>query len=102
MSSPVAHRVVKVSDKAPMGFHMRPVAEFVRLAMKFPCDIEVVRDAARVDGKSTIHMLTLAAEAGTELRLEARGEAAEEAVETLARFIENGFVNDETECQSKG
>ena len=102
MSSPVAQRVVIVSDKDPLGIHIRPAEQFVRLAMRFPCEIEVVRETIRVDGKSIMHMLTLGAEPGAELVIEARGEGAERAVAALARFIENGFVNDETECQSQG
>lgn len=99
MSSPVAQRVVVVSDKDPLGLHIRPAEQFVRLAMKFASDIEVVRESLRVDGKSIMHMLTLGAEPGAQLRLEARGEDAEQAVAALARFIENGFVHDQPEGQ---
>ena len=99
MSSPAAQRVVVISDKDPLGLHIRPAEQFVRLAMKFPCEIEVVRENLRVDGKSIMHMLTLGAEPGAELRLEARGENAEQALEALARFIENGFVVEQTEGQ---
>src|SRR5687768_16393606 len=102
MSSPVVQRVVVVSDKDPLGLHIRPAEQFVRLAMKFSCEIEVVREKLRVDGKSIMHMLTLGAEPGTELVLEARGDDAQQAVEAIARFIDNGFVIDETECQSQG
>ncbi len=102
MSSPVAQRVVIVNDKDPLGLHIRPAEQFVRLAMKFPCEIEVVRENLRVDGKSIMHMLTLGADPGTELIIEARGENAEAAVAALARFIDNGFVNDESTCQSEG
>jgi phosphocarrier protein len=102
MSSTVAQRVVVISDKDPLGLHIRPAEQFVRLAMKFPCEIEVVRESLRVDGKSIMHMLTLGAEPGAELRLEAKGQCAAEAVAALASFIENGFVVDETECQSQG
>ena len=99
MSSPAAQRVVVISDKDPLGLHIRPAEQFVRLAMKYPCEIEVVRENLRVDGKSIMHMLTLGAEPGAELRLEARGESAEQALEALARFIENGFVIEQTEGQ---
>ena len=102
MSSPVVQRVVQINDKDPLGLHIRPAERFVRLAMKFTCEIEVVRENLRVDGKSIMHMLTLGAEPGTELVLEARGDDAEQAVESLARFIDNGFVVDETECQNHG
>jgi phosphocarrier protein HPr len=99
MSSSAAQRVVVISDKDPLGLHIRPAEQFVRLAMKFSCEIEVVRDNLRVDGKSIMHMLTLGAEPGAELRLEARGDDAEQAVNALARFIENGFVLEQTEGQ---
>jgi phosphocarrier protein HPr len=99
MSSPAAQRVVVISDKDPLGLHIRPAEQFVRLAMKFSCEIEVVRDNLRVDGKSIMHMLTLGAEPGAELRLEACGDDAEQAVNALARFIENGFVLEQTEGQ---
>ena len=102
MSSPVVQRVVRINDKDPLGLHIRPAEQFVRLAMRFTSEIEVVRENLRVDGKSIMHMLTLGAEPGTELVLEARGEDAEQALEALARFIDNGFVNDQTECQSQG
>lgn len=94
MSSSVAQREVVVSDKDPLGLHIRPAEQFVRLAMKFVSDIEVVRESLRVDGKSIMHMLTLGAEPGAQLRLEARGDDAEQAVVALASFIENGFVHD--------
>jgi phosphocarrier protein len=102
MSLPVAQRVVKVSDRDPLGLHIRPAEQFVRLAMKFSCEIEVVRETVRVDGKSIMHMLTLGAEPGAELTNEDRGGDAEQAVAALGRFIENGFVIDQTECQSQG
>jgi phosphocarrier protein len=99
MSSSEAQRVVVISDKDPLGLHIRPAEQFVRLAMKFPCEIEVVRENLRADGKSIMHMLTLGAEPGVELRLEARGDDAEQAVDALARFIANGFTLEQTEGQ---
>ena len=99
MSLPAVQRVVVISDKDPLGLHIRPAEQFVRLAMKFSSEIEVVRENLRVDGKSIMHMLTLGAEPGAQLRLEARGDDAEQAVESLARFIENGFVVENSESQ---
>lgn len=101
MSSPVVDRTVVISDKDPLGLHIRPAELFARLAMKFQCEIEVVRDTLRVDAKSIMHMLTLGAEPGAVLRLEARGPDAQEAVEALAQFIESGFEADQTQCQGR-
>jgi phosphocarrier protein HPr len=96
MVPPIVQQKVVVGSKDPVGLHLRPAQLFVQLANRFPCEIEVVRDTLRVDGKSILHMMTLAAEPGTELVIEAGGPDAQAAVEALARFVENDFVIDET------
>jgi phosphocarrier protein len=72
------------------------------LAGRFQSDIEVVRDALRVDAKSILNVMTLAAAPGVELVIEARGVDAQEAVDKLTRFIENGFVVEDTPGQNTG
>jgi phosphocarrier protein len=99
MTLPVVQRTVVISDKDPLGLHIRPAEQFARLAMSFASEIEVVRDTLRVDGKSIMHMLTLGAEPGATLVLEARGPDAQQAVDAIAKFVENGFTLDKTECQ---
>ena len=103
MTSPVVQRTVVINDKDPLGLHIRPAEQFARLAMSFSSEIEVVRDTLRVDGKSIMHMLTLGGEPGVTLVLEARGPDAQQAVDAIARFVENGFTLDKTvdktECQ---
>lgn len=98
MAEPDVRRTVVVGHKDPMGLHLRPAQLFAQLAGRFTANIEVVRDSLRVDGKSILHMMTLAAAPGTELTIEASGADAKEAVEALTRFVENGFEIDETEC----
>jgi phosphocarrier protein len=98
----VVRRTAVVSDKDPLGLHLRPAQLLSQLAGRFQSEIEVVRDTHRVDAKSIIHVMTLAAAPGVELVIEARGADAEEAVDRLARFLENGFVVDETQGQSSG
>ncbi len=97
MDSPAVRRTVVIGDGDPLGVHLRPAELFSKLAMQFESEIEVVRDSLRVDGKSIMHMLTLGAEPGAILVLEARGGDAEMAVEALARLIENDFEYDEHE-----
>jgi phosphocarrier protein len=96
--SPTVRRSVVIPDKDSNGLHMRPAQAFVKLALRHRCNIEVVRETLRVDAKSILEVMTLAAEPGVEVVLEARGDGAEQAIEELARFIENGFV-EETQCQ---
>ncbi len=68
---------------------MRPAHQFAQLAQQFQSQIHVVKGELRCDGRSIMELLTLAAPQGTELVIEARGPDAEEAVEALARIVEN-------------
>lgn len=86
-----ATRLVRIGSRDPVGLHLRPAQLFVQIANRFQADIEVIRDSLRVDGKSIFHMMTLAAEPGTELAIEAIGVDAVEATEALAQFVENDF-----------
>ena len=60
MTMPV-ERVVQIVNRA--GMHARPAAEFVKLAGRFKADIHVEKDGLRVNGKSIMGVLMLAAEA---------------------------------------
>ena len=99
MDSPIVRRIVVIPAKDPLGLHMRPAQLLVQLALKYKCKIEVIRDTLRVDAKSIFDVLTLAAEPGVTIEFEAQGDDAEPATESLARFVENGFVSDETKSQ---
>lgn len=96
MNPPSVRRSVVISDADPVGLHLRPAQLFVQLASQFQSEIEVSRDSLRVDGKSIFEMMTLAAEPGTTLEIEARGDDALRAVEALVRFVDNGFAIDKT------
>ncbi len=85
-------RTVVVSN--PQGLHARPAHEFVKLASRFQAKIELVKGDERVDGKSILALLTLAAGAGTELRIEAEGGDAEAALDALAELVAHNFAED--------
>ncbi len=74
-----------------LGLHARAAARFVHLANRFSSRITVVKDGTRVDGKSILGLLTLAAAKGTRLRLAADGDDEREAVEKLADLVRNRF-----------
>ncbi len=73
------------------GLHVRPATKFAEVADRFQSDITVSKDGTPVNGKAIIELLTLAATAGTVLRLRAEGPDAEVAVETLAALVHNKF-----------
>ena len=70
---------------------MRPLEVIARKAQSFLSQINVTRGLNRVDAKSFLHLLTLGADAGTQLTVEATGEDAESAVQQLVTLIESDF-----------
>jgi phosphocarrier protein len=70
-----------------LGLHLRVADRFVNLAKTFQSEIHVHCKGFIVNGKSILSLLSLAAEAGTTLALEARGCDAEHAVSALALLI---------------
>ena len=84
----------------PQGLHARPADLLAREARKWRSRIELVADAQRVDGKSILEVLTLAAEAGTRLVVEATGPDAREALEAIGGLFERKFNEHEDEHDS--
>jgi phosphotransferase system HPr (HPr) family protein len=82
------------------GLHARPADMLAREARKWQSRIELVGEAQRVDGKSILDVLTLAAEAGTRLVVEATGPDAREALEAIGGLFERKFNEHGTEQAS--
>ena len=85
----------QVTIKNPEGIHARPATLFVKLASRFQSTIEIIKDSQRVDGKSILSILALAAEQGTELSIEARGPDADKAAKALSELVAQGFAQDQ-------
>jgi len=77
-----------------LGLHARPAAEFVKLATKYDSDIYVAKNDRMVNGKSIMGVMTLAAEMGSELRLQAHGKDEDEALQALVQLIQNKFYEE--------
>lgn len=80
-----------------LGLHARPAMAFVDAAGSFKSDIRVYRDDRQdqgVDGKSIMQVMMLAATQGTKLTITARGDDAQEALETLGKLVESKFDED--------
>jgi len=93
MAEATVTRIVVVSN--PQGLHARPAEVFVKTASQYQAKIEVNKAGYRVDGKSILNILTLAAVQGTELCLEATGPDAEAALSALSELFARSF--DESE-----
>ncbi len=80
-----------------LGLHARPAMQFVDAANQFAADIMVRKggdEPENADGKSVMQMIILAATQGTPLTLEATGDDAEQAIETLASLFTDRFGED--------
>jgi len=74
-----------------LGLHARASAQFVKTAGRFRAEITVEAGSQRVNGKSIMGLLLLAAAQGTTLRLKAAGADAPAALTALTALIEGLF-----------
>jgi phosphocarrier protein len=75
----------------PLGVHARPSARLTALAGRFRSDVWISRGSRRVNAKSIMGVMMLAAARGSVLKLEADGPDETEAVEALRALIADGF-----------
>ena len=74
-----------------LGLHARAAAKFTHLASGFQSDIWLSRSGRRVNAKSIMGVMMLAAGQGTSVRLEAEGADAEQAIAALTKLIADKF-----------
>ena len=79
----------QVSNK--LGIHARPAAMFVKTANRFHCDIFVEKDGERVNGKSIMGLMMLAAGPGSTLTVHAQGQDAPQALAEIETLIKRKF-----------
>lgn len=76
------------------GLHARPSALFVKTASRFRAEIWVEKDDERVNGKSIMGLMMLAAGKGSVLRITAEGEDAEVVLGEIEALISSRFGED--------
>lgn len=81
----------EVVIKNPLGLHVRPSAALAQAAGRFRSKIEIQRDGLKVNAKSSLDLLTLAAIQGVRLKIRAEGDDAEAALQAVVALIESGF-----------
>ena len=74
-----------------LGLHARASAKLTQLASGFGCEIWLTRNNRRVNAKSIMGVMMLAAGKGTSVLIEAEGEGAEGALKALQDLIANKF-----------
>jgi phosphocarrier protein len=78
-----------ISNK--LGLHARASAKLTKLAGSFPCDVWLARGERRVNAKSIMGVMMLAAGKGTAVELETIGEREHEALDALLALINDKF-----------
>jgi len=86
-------RPVTIINK--LGLHARAAAKFVTTASSYASSIDVSKNGQRVNGKSIMGVMMLAASRGTDLIIITQGDDESEAADSLVELVENRFGEQE-------
>ena len=78
-----------ISNK--LGLHARASAKLTKLAGSFPCEIWMTKGERRVNAKSIMGVMMLAAGIGSEVTIDTKGDRAQEALDALLALIADKF-----------
>lgn len=85
----MAQVTVTISNK--LGLHARASAKLTKLASSFPCEVWMSKGERRINAKSIMGVMMLAAGLGSEVTIETQGERETEALEALAALVGDKF-----------
>jgi len=86
----MAQKLIVVNN--PLGIHARPASMLVQATSGFDAEIFLSKgEIQRINGKSIMGVMMLAAEQGAEILIETDGIEAEAALETVAEILESTF-----------
>jgi len=78
-----------------LGLHARASAKLTQLAGSFPCEVWMERGSRRINAKSIMGVMMLAAGKGSSVIIDTEGERAEEALDAIVKLIANKFGENE-------
>ncbi|OHC65098.1 MAG: phosphocarrier protein HPr [Rhodocyclales bacterium GWA2_65_20] len=78
-----------------LGLHARASAKLTQLAGSFPCEVWMERGSRRINAKSIMGVMMLAAGKGSSVIIDTDGERAEEAAQAMLALIANKFGESE-------
>jgi phosphocarrier protein len=93
-SEPMQHMAKELTIQNRLGLHARPSAMFVKVCSRFRCDVWVEKDGERVNGKSIMGLMMLAAGHGSKLQVVCEGPDCDRALQEIEALI-NGKFNEE-------
>jgi len=82
-------REIEIVNK--LGLHARASAKLTQLAAKFDSDVQVMRNGRKVNAKSIMGVMMLAAGKGTKITLEIAGPDEEQAMEAICALVRDCF-----------
>jgi len=85
----------KITIKNKLGMHARAAVKFVNTANRFSSTVRIEKNGNKIDGKSILGILTLAAVQGTEIIIKVSGEDEDRALRALVELIESKFLEKE-------
>jgi len=85
----MVERTVTIKNRA--GIHARPAALLVQTANRFSSSIFLEKDGEKINGKSIMGILTLAATYNSPIKIIADGSDEEDALQTICRLFETRF-----------
>ena len=91
----------KVVVKNKSGLHARPAALFVQIANKYDSDINIKKGSQKVNGKSIMGIMMLAAERGSRVVIMANGPDAKDAANELEKLLLSNTLDDWYEKEKK-
>jgi phosphocarrier protein HPr len=74
-----------------LGLHARASAKLTKVASSYPCEIWISKGDRRVNAKSIMGVMMLAAGIGSEVSIEAVGDRNQEALDAIATLINDKF-----------
>ncbi len=80
---------ITISNK--LGLHARASAKLTKMAGSFPCEVWMARGERRVNAKSIMGVMMLAAGIGTNVMVETSGEREQEAMDALLALVNDKF-----------
>ena len=81
----------KVTIINKLGLHARASAKLTKLASSFSCDVFMSRNGRRINAKSIMGVMMLAAGMGTDVEIETGGDDEDKAMQALVALINERF-----------
>ena len=73
------------------GLHARPATEIAKIAMKYPCNVNLIVNGKTINAKSPLMIMSAGIKSKTELEILCDGEDEKQAIEELKIFLQNNL-----------